>query len=373
MNTEAGAETGAAARSISGTVKDKKGLVIVGVKVEVAGVTGGQPIFSDAQGKYTAPAPAEGMTAVKFSKDWFTPLATMVNVQPSGVTPFDATLEEMPLKVEAADRALAETHAKTFDWTKSTLSIAVVPRPTRRDFDNGVYWRNPALYRDTSKEAAVVPPAPAPVIEAGVAKNFTFPVRSGPNMGQEALELASIADAMAMEPADFMLWTPMINWLTEWDAAKAASLKAVEVALRQQNWGGMVPRPQSLEKVFLDAQGDLWVKVVFAGFLELDPSVKDDDGDGLPEVYARVGKAHYTKEIVDKLNQEYKTTLFDTHGLSKEVIKSLNELYSTTAAQVERTIGQPFEVPGLGTIMYPTLVLRHSGGQKNVLLVAPGP
>jgi hypothetical protein len=253
-----------------------------------------------------------------------------------------------------------------------------VPKPTRRDFDNGVYWRNPALYRDTSKEAPLVP-SPAPEIGGGVAKNFSFKILTpGPKMGQEVLDLATIADTTAgtplgaTEPADFMLWTPMLNWLTEWDAAKAADLKAVEVAVRQQSWGGNAVRPQELEKVFLDAQGNLWVKVVFASFVQVGPGITDDDGDGNKEIYAKVAPAQYTREIVDKLG-EYRTTTFTAHPLSKEITKALNELYSKTAAQVERTIGQPFDVPGLGTISYPTLVLRHSGGQKNVLLVAPGP
>jgi len=65
-------------------------------------------------------------------------------------------------------------------------------------------------------------------------------------------------------------------------------------------------------------------------------------------------------------------TTFATHGLSIEVSKSLNELYSTTGAHVERYIGQPFDVPNLGTITYPFVVLRHSAGQENVILVAGG-
>jgi hypothetical protein len=115
------------------------------------------------------------------------------------------------------------------------------------------------------------------------------------------------------------------------------------------------------------------VKVVFASFVQLGPGVTDDDGDGLKEIFARVVPRFVTSEITRKLTDEYGKTLFNTHGLSKEVARSLNELYSTTAAQVERTIGQPFEVPGLGTISYPFVVLRHSQGQRNVILVGPAP
>jgi hypothetical protein len=111
--------------------------------------------------------------------------------------------------------------------------------------------------------------------------------------------------------------------------------------------------------------------VIFAGFVQLGPGINDDDGDGAKEIYARIAPVHYSSAVIDKLAMEYGKTVFTTHGLSKEVVKSLNELYSTTAAQIERFIGQPFELPGVGTFKYPFVVLRHSGGQKNVILVAP--
>ncbi|HXU81845.1 MAG TPA: carboxypeptidase regulatory-like domain-containing protein [Polyangia bacterium] len=365
------------ARSVAGTVKDKAGVPVVGAQVVVAGAS--MPaIYTDAQGKYSAPVAAPGEAPVVVTRDWFEKLETKVTVGASGVTPLDLTLEEKPLKIEPADKALADSYAATFDWTKATLSISTVPRPTRRDFDNAVYFHNPALYRDTSKTPPLTP-TPAPVFEAGAAKNFTFKILSGPKMGTEVLDLATVADAIKdtplgpTEPTEFMMWTPMINWLIDWDVSKAADLRAVGTAIQQQSWGGNAVRPQDLEKVFLDATGNLWVKIVFAGFVQLDPSIKDDDGDGQKEIYAKIAVGQYSKEIVDKLTQEYGKTVFGTHGFSKEVTKGLRDLYSMTGAQVERTLGQPFEVTGLGTLVYPTLVLKHMTGHRNVFLVAPGP
>ena len=83
--------------------------------------------------------------------------------------------------------------------------------------------------------------------------------------------------------------------------------------------------------------------------------------------------AHYTSEIVNALVSNYTVATFSTYGLSKQVTKSLNEIYSTTGAQVERFIGQPFAVAGLGTFSYPYVVLKHAVGQENVILVAPAP
>jgi hypothetical protein len=360
--------------TLTGTVKDKGGIVVSGAKVELGTVS----VFSDTQGKYTLTGLPTGAASVKVTRDWFKPFEQSVTVA-AGTTTADLTVEEMPLKIEPADQALATSYGMTFDWTKQAVSVAVAARPTRRAFDNAVFFHNPALYRDTAGTPALSP-SPAPEISGKVGKNFSFPLQGGPRQGQESLELTTIADTLAdtplgaQEPAEFMMWTPMVNWLAEWDAAKAADLRLVGTAVRQQNWGGNAIRPQDLEKVYFDPGGAaLWVKVVFAGFVQLGQGINDDDGDGAREIYAKVSAAQVSAEVIAKLRDEYGKTVFNTHGLSKEVTKSLNELYSTTAAQVERYIGQPFELPGAGTITYPFVVLRHAGGKKNVILVAPGP
>jgi hypothetical protein len=368
---DAGGEAGGSS-GLTGIVRDKTGTVVAGAKIEL----GGPFVYSDTQGKYTLAGVPAGAATLKVSRDWFKPAEMPVNVPATGTGSQDLVIEEMPLAIDPDDRTLAESYARSFDWTKQTLSVAIVPRPTRRDFDNAVYFHNPALYRDTSKDAPLAP-SPAPTIAGGTAQNFTFPVKSGAHQGEEALELATISDTIAgtplgpSEPATYMMWTPMVNWLNEGDPAKAADIRAVGLAVRQQAWGSNAQRPQEIEKVYVDAgHGALWVKVVFATFVQLGPGITDSDGDGQKEIFAKVAAVHVAPEVLARLTGEYATVL-NTHGLSKELSKSLNELYSTTAAQVERIIGQPFEVPGVGTIKYPFVVLRHSGGQKNVFLVAP--
>jgi hypothetical protein len=372
---EAGGEAGTGL-GLAGTIKDQGGVAVATAKVEAAGVM----TFSDTQGKYALTIPAAGPVTVKVTRDWFKPLEASVTVAASGVTPHDITIDEMPLQLLPADQALATAYNQTFDWTRQSVSIAVVARPTRRDFDNAVYFHNPALYRRDLAQQPALTPSPLPDIAGGAAANFTFPLKSGANQGKEALEVGSIVDSLKdtpfgpSEPADFLIWTPTVNWLAEVDAARAADLKAVGTAVLQQTWGSNALRPQQLEKVYLDrAQKSIWVKVVFASFVQLGPGITDNDGDGWKEVYAKVASTQYTAAVFDQLATEYGKTVLGTHGLSKEVSKSLSEIYSTTSAQVERFIGQPYEAPGTGTIMYPFVVLKHSGGERNVILVAPGP
>jgi hypothetical protein len=361
--------------TLAGTVTDTAAVPVLGAKIEVGSLF----VFSDAQGKYSLVGIPAGTVAVKVTQSWFQPLEQAVVVTEVGVTPWSPVMTEMPLKVDPADQALADGYNLTFDWTRQTVAIAIASRPTRCAFDNAVYLHNPALYRDTSTQPPVTP-APQPQIAAGVASGLTFPVISGTNKGQEALDLATVADAVAgtplgpTEPADFMVWTSMVNWLTQWSASKTVTVKLAGLAVRQQGWGSNATRPQDIEKVFLEpATGRLWVKVVFENFVQLGPGIADDDGDGRKEIYAALGSTHYTAEIVDALSNTYMTKTFTTHGLSQELSQSLDELYSTTAAKVEGYIGQPFTVPNLGTLVYPFVVLKHTGGQKNVVLVAPAP
>jgi hypothetical protein len=368
---EAGSPEGGAGPALNGVIKDKVGAVVEGAKVEVSG----QLAFSDGEGRYSLGKLSPGAVTVKVTQNWFKDLEQPATLLADQATILDLTIEEQPLKIDPADKALAESYNQSFDWTKQTLSIAQVAKPTRQNLDVAIYWHNPALYRDTSSEPAVTP-SPLPAIVGSQASGFTFVVGSGAQQGQEALEPTSIVDTLAQTPLSpaeqqaRMIWNPMISWLKHWDADKSAGLNAVGVAVRQQGWGGNALRPQEIEDVYLHQQ-EIWVKVVFENFLKLGAGVADDDQDGRKEVFAKVASAHFSAELLTALSKQYSQATFNTHGMSQQITESLNQLYSTTAAEVERYIAQPYEIPSLGTINYPFVVLKHSGGQRNVLLVSP--
>jgi hypothetical protein len=362
---DAGAADGGGS-GLAGTVKDQGGAAVAGAKV----TAGGASSTSDAQGRYALPALAAGTYTLEVTRDWFMPGQASVTVG-AALTTFDPTITEIPLALDPGDQALATTYNKTFDWTKQTASVATLGKPTRRDLDDALYFHNPALYRDTSR---VPPLAPSPAPEISYAPmNFTFPIKTGNHVGQQAFETATIVDSIAdtpfgpTEPAVYALWTPLMAWLAEWDEGKSRDLRAVGEAVRMQTWGG-TEISQDIEKVYVDSvRGTIWVKVVFASFLQLGPGITDDDGDGLKEVYAKVASTHYNLELIGRLAM-YGATTLGTHGLGDEVEKSLASL---PGAQVESRIGQPFELPGVGIFKYPFLVVRHPGGQRNVVLAGP--
>lgn len=353
--------------ALRGVVKDSKGAPVESAKVEVGSVSA----FTDMQGKYTVKDVTPGAATVKVTQDWFKEKTESVTIKDVGATDLDIAIEEHPLKIDPADQTLADTYNQTFDWTKDKVSVVVLPSPTRKNLDNAVYYHNPALYRDTSGEAKVTP-SPLPSIGAGGGKNFKFTVEG---KGVEALDASTISDdnpLTAAEKKDYLMFRPMLNWLLNWDATKPADLNAVGVAVRQQNWGSNAVRPQEIEQVYLKGGTEIWVKVVFENFVELGSGITDKDGDGRKEIYAKVDPQLYTSEIVTKLNDEYIKPTYDTHGMSRQINDSLNELYTTTAAEIEKYIGQSFDLPdSKGTIQYPFVVLKHSEGQQNVLLVGP--
>ena len=361
-------EGGAGGPGLTGTVQDVKGVAVGGVQLEV----GSETAFTTDKGVYDLKNLTPGPVTVKVTQSWFKDKSVSATVEASGMTTLNITIEEHPLTLDPADKTLADSYNQTFDYTQDKISIVVVPRPSRKELDNAIYYRNPALYRDTSSEKDLTP-SPQPDIASGTAKDFTFQTSGG----GEALELSSIVDKLDDTPltkdekVDYLMWRPMMNWLKEWDASQLGGLPDAEGAVRQQGWGDAnAVNPQAIEQVFVHGK-ELWVQVVFEAFVKLGSGVTDSDGDGRVEIYAKLAAAQYSDAIVTKLQTDYIQPTFDTHGLSKEVNQSLNELYTTTAAQVEKYIAQPFEVTGVGTISYPFMVLKHSEGQQNVLLVGP--
>ena len=198
VDTGSSSESGAA-RTLSGVVTDQAGAPVVGAKIQVGTLS----VFSGGQGQYTLAGVDGGIDGgrivVVVTRDWFKPFQVEVDVSESGNTHYDITLEEMPLYLDPGDVALATAYNLTFDWSRQKLSIAIAATATRRNFDNAVYWKNPALYHDTSGIAPLVP-SPLPQIVGGVAMNLSFPIRGGANDGKEALDLTSVVDAITSTP-----------------------------------------------------------------------------------------------------------------------------------------------------------------------------
>ncbi|MCK5799429.1 MAG: carboxypeptidase regulatory-like domain-containing protein [Deltaproteobacteria bacterium] len=358
---------------LTGKITDTAGHAVESAKIVLGTAEG----FSGSDGTYTLDNPPTGPGKVSVTHDWFKEKKDVaVTVKASGSTTLDIAVEAWPLKLDAADKTLADTYNKTFDWTHDKLAIAILPSPTRKNLDNAVYYHNPALYRDTSSETAVDSKLTLTTLKDH------FVTANGSQKGTNVLDLTTVKDAIggtpvtAAEQTDFMLFRPLLNWLTTWDETtkKIEDISAAKSAVAEQTWGSNAVRPQRIEKVFLH-QDALWVQIVFEPFVKVGADITDSDGDGYKEIFGKLDPKLYASDLVNALKTQYMGVKFDTNGMSKEVNNALNELYSVTAAEVLRYIGRSYDLgSSKGTIVYPLVVLKHSATSTpvfQVLLAGP--
>ncbi|MBI3180621.1 MAG: carboxypeptidase regulatory-like domain-containing protein [Myxococcales bacterium] len=358
---------------VKGKVLDALGRGVGDAVVSAGGITA----KADYLGAYELKAVPSGAATLRAEADWFNPGEKAIALEAGIPAQEDLPLQAKPLQVLAEDETLAATFAQSFDWTKDKTSVEVVPRPSRAKIDAALYLRNPALYRDTTAQARVTP-TPLPSL-SGAPQGFDFPIPlGGANAGQQALDTATLVDSLAGTPltaaekAAFFVWEPAIkNYLRSWNLDASLTLYYGGLAVESQRWGAtpQIP-PQSLRRVFLH-QREVWVEIVFEKFVDLGAGITDTDGDGRKEVFGRLKAAHVAASAYDRLESDYVGKTFDTLELRDRLSDILDDLYSKTNPTVEGVIGVPYPIPGVGTVKYPFVVLKHAGGAVNVLLVKP--
>jgi hypothetical protein len=97
------------ADTISGTVRDPSGAVVVGARIEITGGNLVQPLVltSDGAGKFSAPDLAPGKYSVRVAKEGFNELVTPVDLQGTADLPLALTIAEQQTKVTVSDKSMA--------------------------------------------------------------------------------------------------------------------------------------------------------------------------------------------------------------------------------------------------------------------------
>jgi hypothetical protein len=95
------------ADTISGTVKDPSGAIVVGAHVEITGGNLTQPIVltSDESGKFVAPNLAAGKYSVRIAKDGFDDLVTTVDVQGAADLPLSLAIAAQQTRVNVTEKS----------------------------------------------------------------------------------------------------------------------------------------------------------------------------------------------------------------------------------------------------------------------------
>lgn len=347
--------------TLIGTITDANQAGVGDAEVSVGTLTG----TTDHTGAYSIADVPEGSATVEVLADWFEDHSEATTITAGQDNTLDITLTAKTLQVLEGDKAIEEAYNQDFDWTSDKLSITYIAPPTRANIDRGLYFRNPALFRDTSGESPVT---------AGEWE-FLIPV-GAPNEGMPAFEEGSIKDSICKTPltkeemAQALLWEPAVKlFLTKWDIDKAQGLYYVTYAVEGQKWGGTSTfPPQTLQRVYLH-EGEIWVEVVFENWVSFENKASDSNDDGYNEIFAKVAADHYDSEVYGQLAGAYLTHQYDTLELREDINVMLDDLYSRTNPEITSVIGVPYDVSGQGTLSFPFVVLTHSDGSVNVLLV----
>ncbi|HEY6126761.1 MAG TPA: M1 family aminopeptidase [Candidatus Acidoferrum sp.] len=100
---------GANADTITGTVKDPSGAVVVGAHIEISGGNLAQPIVlnSDESGKFSAPNLAPGKYSVRVAKEGFDEIATSVELQGAANLELKLTIAAQQTSVTVSDKSAA--------------------------------------------------------------------------------------------------------------------------------------------------------------------------------------------------------------------------------------------------------------------------
>lgn len=104
------------ADSISGTIKDPSGAVVVGARIEITGgnLTQAIVLASDESGKFTAPDLSAGKYIVRVNKEGFEEVVTTVDLHGTADLPLKLTIAEQQVQINVTEKSLAFANSDAF-------------------------------------------------------------------------------------------------------------------------------------------------------------------------------------------------------------------------------------------------------------------
>jgi hypothetical protein len=366
-------------RSISGTVTAEGLGALQGVTVTAGDLTD----TTDAAGAFALHEVPVGNVTVAFeaNNEAWEDTEIHSTVTAGGTVTADVELA-IAMRALATDLALAEAYNTTFDWTTDKVSIVYVGKPTRGALERGMFWHNPAFYVDPSAEAQITP-AKRP--DTDDPSSFDFLITHGASTDTQALIQTSVVDSIDETPLttaeqdNGVMWEPAVEgFLLDWNLDAATPLYLAGVAVKSQKWGATPTlAPQTIEMVYVH-EGDVWVKVVFQGFVDTASSITDSDGDGLVEVFGKITSTLSDSAVYSQLKDTYMLEEHRSKELRNILDAFVDDLYSRSNPSVVSTIAVPYQSTELhATFEWPFAVVGHgepetAGYVVNILLVAGG-
>lgn len=294
-----------------------------------------------------------------------------------GGTMFPWPLEEGAQRHHVASTAAVSTINQGYDRRHAKVMVRSIAVPTRANLDSAAYLANVVLHRDEDDfRPQQLDQLPAAQRFAGALDTLSASVSGTPLTSEELAQPLALA--------------PLIAYLAKKERSLASPLEAAHAAVRGEAWGQKL-RPgtyyQQIVALYLHrAKGgvECWVKIEFESWAKLFPQMPDEDGDGYPEIYARLKKG-LAPAALKALREDYLTRRLS----AKEVQTWAQELasywypsYNTDIVQLKGATSFPLkateaavkeELAG-ATIKEPLVVMRgkpHGRPIYNVFVV-PG-
>ncbi len=268
--------------------------------------------------------------------------------------------------------------------TTSRVMIRRVMVPTRAALDLAAYWANILLHQ--ASEEKIIPGEARVADPAQLFQGVLLPDTITANRAQLPLKGAEWRRPLAFDP--------LVDYLAQWDAERAAGLEDARAAVREESWG-LRRRPgisfQQISTLYLHRPPrgavQLWVKVEFAPWAQIFAGMPDEDGDGYPEIYGRLKPELASPEALARLEQDYRgrrLTSAEVHRWANQLASLWYPSYNTDVVQLQGQRAWPLreleaevkdEVKDEGLrVANPTVVIRGKpqGTALYNVFVVPG-
>jgi hypothetical protein len=194
------------------------------------------------------------------------------------------------------ENAVAQYNS-SFKRTKSKIMIRLITKPTRANLDFASYNKNPLLYRQNFPKL-IQPQKQLSINEL--------------HFGESVVP-SSVCDRIEQTPLNqndkvlAMAWSPMIDFLADWDYDQMIELMKIGVNVSQQKWGNNDIRLpiQQITTAYINLKDEIWVKIEFEPNANFINDIDDEDNDGFKEIYGLIDKSKYSKQLLDYLKSKY--------------------------------------------------------------------
>ncbi len=195
----------------------------------------------------------------------------------------------------ADDVALARLLQGSPDRCSSRVMVRLIERADRASLDVAAWDRNPLFHYPLDEPPSA--PATVPSLDG-----LTFAGALADGSVRDRLEQTPLTEAERAHP---LAWQPLTKYLAEWDYELATPLFMAAAGVSGEKWGNdELVRPLQQIALAWPHGDELWVKVEFRPELAWLP-ITDEDGDGYPELYARLSPGTCAAEVLARISDDY--------------------------------------------------------------------